>query len=386
MNRDVNGLYAILGLDPCASQEAIGAAFRRKAKELHPDVAGTGNAHAFISLRRAYDTLSDPIARTAYARVSQQASKQPAQHGHATAGPPNANRNAKAWFLAFAIILVLSVSSATWLERSRANADLRANRLPNVQASPPSKQVDDLSAQTKRTQPDIGGLSIVSAASPKLQMYYALAAGSPISVWHKTPQGGYLQNGFIEPFTNVELLRSFPADHLAEVRFADGSSGYMDPRSIGPGDAMAAKEAYCLYKPGRPLNNQKILSRTGSGPYKITIENQGSQPAIVVMRSALGRSAITLLINAYNVAYVDQFSSGLYRPEFRFGDNWSQKCGDIFGHRHTQRFPSFDNFVVRQIDESNGGYEYTVMHYTIIPVVNGNTKAVEISDDEFNLE
>ena len=43
---DPEGFYAVLGLDPAASPEAITAAFRRKARQVHPDVPGTGDASA----------------------------------------------------------------------------------------------------------------------------------------------------------------------------------------------------------------------------------------------------------------------------------------------------------------------------------------------------
>ncbi len=237
MSQDVDGLYAILGLDPSASHEAIGAAFRRKAKELHPDVAGTGNAHAFISLRRAYGVLSNPAARAAYDHNSQQASKWPVQHDHVTARPPNADRNAKAWSLAFAAVLLLSAGSAIWFECLQVNADAGFSALPNKKGPTPSKQTDGLSARIKRTLSGVSGPSIASAAFSKSQMYYVLAAEAPLPVWHKALQGKYVQDDSIEPFTNIKLLQSSPTDNLAEVRFADGRSGYMDPRNIGRGDA-----------------------------------------------------------------------------------------------------------------------------------------------------
>lgn len=360
MSRDVHGLYAILGLDPSASHEAIGTAFRRKAKELHPDVAGTGNAHAFMSLRKAYDILRNPAARAAYDHISQHVDERPVRHGHVAARPPNANRNARAWFLALTAILLLSAGSAIWLEHSQVNA----NAVPS----------------------GVNGSSIAGAAFPKSQMYYVSAAESPLPIWHKALRGEFVQDGFIQPFTSIKLLQSRPTDDLAEVRFADGSSGYMDPHNIRPGDAKAAKEAYCLYKPGPPLSNQRILDRIGSGPNKVTIENKGDQPAVVIMRSALGVRAVRLLVDAHSTAFVDQFPSGLHRPEFRLGDSWSQKCNDIFGHRHTQRFPDFHNFKVRRIDGPGGETEHDEMQYTITSAANGNTKAEEMSDGDFDRE
>ncbi len=70
MNTDAKRYYAVLGIDPSASDETIRLAFRRRAKELHPD-AQSGDATAFILLKRAYDTLTNPVERAAYDRLSE---------------------------------------------------------------------------------------------------------------------------------------------------------------------------------------------------------------------------------------------------------------------------------------------------------------------------
>lgn len=57
--------YAVLGLAPDASDEAIRRAFRAEAKRLHPDL-NPDNAEAqrsFQALTEAYALLSDPLAR-----------------------------------------------------------------------------------------------------------------------------------------------------------------------------------------------------------------------------------------------------------------------------------------------------------------------------------
>ena len=50
--------YATLDLDPTADADAVRAAYRDRAKRLHPD-AETGDEEAFKRLNRAYDRLSD---------------------------------------------------------------------------------------------------------------------------------------------------------------------------------------------------------------------------------------------------------------------------------------------------------------------------------------
>jgi len=79
MHTDADGLYAILRVDPAASEQVIHAAFRRRAKELHPDVS-PDSVPEFIALKAAYDALSDPSARATYDRACSIA--------HEAAAPP----------------------------------------------------------------------------------------------------------------------------------------------------------------------------------------------------------------------------------------------------------------------------------------------------------
>jgi curved DNA-binding protein CbpA len=66
-------LYALLGLNPegrAYTPEAIHAAWRGAAKSTHPDAPG-GSVEAFLRVRAAYATLSDPEARARYDRTGE---------------------------------------------------------------------------------------------------------------------------------------------------------------------------------------------------------------------------------------------------------------------------------------------------------------------------
>lgn len=56
--------YEILGVAPDATPQEIRSAYRRLAKQVHPDQGGSAAIFQFIS--DAYATLSDPSARQAY--------------------------------------------------------------------------------------------------------------------------------------------------------------------------------------------------------------------------------------------------------------------------------------------------------------------------------
>ncbi|MBS3956220.1 MAG: molecular chaperone DnaJ [Clostridiales bacterium] len=61
--------YAVLGVSTDASESEIKKAFRRKARECHPDVCGDHDAEdRFKAVNEAYDVLSDPAKRDVYDR------------------------------------------------------------------------------------------------------------------------------------------------------------------------------------------------------------------------------------------------------------------------------------------------------------------------------
>jgi DnaJ-class molecular chaperone len=58
--------YVVLGVPPDESAEGIRAAFRDRAKQLHPDRSGSESEDAFRELQQAYQVLSDPSRRRRY--------------------------------------------------------------------------------------------------------------------------------------------------------------------------------------------------------------------------------------------------------------------------------------------------------------------------------
>jgi hypothetical protein len=61
------GLYAVLGLDPSASDAEIQTTYRRRAARLLN--SGSTNTHAMRELNVAYEVLSNPLRRTEYDRL-----------------------------------------------------------------------------------------------------------------------------------------------------------------------------------------------------------------------------------------------------------------------------------------------------------------------------
>ncbi len=64
-----NDLYAILQVPPSADLLTVKTAFRRLARQYHPDVnASPGALEVMKRLNHAYEVLADPVTRAAYDR------------------------------------------------------------------------------------------------------------------------------------------------------------------------------------------------------------------------------------------------------------------------------------------------------------------------------
>ena len=65
--------YDILGVSKDASQDEVSKAYRKKAKQYHPDISEEENAEEkFKEVQEAYETLNDPEKRDSYDRFGHQ--------------------------------------------------------------------------------------------------------------------------------------------------------------------------------------------------------------------------------------------------------------------------------------------------------------------------
>jgi DnaJ-class molecular chaperone len=58
--------YETLGVSWNASGDEIHSAYRRLARQYHPDIAGSGSAEKFREVQQAYETLGQSSRRQAY--------------------------------------------------------------------------------------------------------------------------------------------------------------------------------------------------------------------------------------------------------------------------------------------------------------------------------
>lgn len=82
--------YIILGIPSYSSQEEVKAAYRRLAKEFHPDRYGQKQS-PFLTIQEAYSVLRDPVQRRTYDKVLRD--KRQIQEKQRHAEPMRGNRH-----------------------------------------------------------------------------------------------------------------------------------------------------------------------------------------------------------------------------------------------------------------------------------------------------
>ncbi len=371
MNHDPQGYYERLELDWDAPPEAIHAAYRRKARVLHPDIPGTGNAAAFMAVKEAYDVLADPLRRGAYDRAARSLDRLRSVmvpdtgeeiHRHPPPPPPvTKTRGPRLSDLPFAIWAGLGILAL--LAGGEAVLHLYA---------PPSA---DHSVEVPATAPTV--LPQVPPPPPRpIRLIgnpnvYVVPADSPALVLrYDQPRNTFIPIGQLPAFSAVQAVRVLRDHGLVEIRLTDTATGFIDAARLAPGDATAARQAYCTYNSGPPPANGEILARNGAGAGQTTIENRSSQPMVVKLRDRNGMAAATVYLEPGGDAFVDGLPGGAYRPDYAIGELWSRACNSFAAGMRAQRFTAFAELS-------------TLSTLTIPPDLPDQTPPVDISDQDF---
>jgi hypothetical protein len=336
---DPEGYYARLGVPTDAAAATIAAAYRAKARLLHPDVPVTGNAGAFILLHEAYEVLGDELSRARYDRSAREAAREQAAAGAATASRPVAPQWAEAppvppmpeipAFLSsrrlalglWGGLIVLTAVSLTELIIHVAR--MVAAPLPNRLAL-----LSDTSAATD-------DLPMVPVGVPT---HYVLPTGGTAPLWrYDAAQSRYLPAAHLQPFTGVEVLDTPSRDGMVEVRVSAGH-GFIDATRLAPGGVKAARRAYCSYNAGPPLAAGEVLARHGGGDAALRIDSPNAEPVVLKLRDASGTTALTVQA-MQGTTKVAGLAPGAYSVEYATGTLWSRACGSFVAGERTWRLP-----------------------------------------------
>ena len=366
---------ASIGMRPV---EAISTAFRAAARLLHPDVPGTGNARAFIRAKDAYDVLSDPLRRAAYDRLGQPRASDAAEFVAPAAPvepvPSAAEAMAEGWRRPSRVTLGLGAGFAVLAVVALA---IGLSRLPLSRPAVPRVPTTEM-VRSPAALPTVTPTPAPHDPAPpplpigRLASGYVLPAGGPATLWHRRPASvsGFVPVGELAAFTAVAIRQADQQHGMVEIGLANGTSAFIDADRLAPGDAAAAERARCIYDAGMPPANNQILGRRGGGPAQVMVENRRDQPAVVKLRDLAGSAVAAVFVAPRQSVRVDGLPAGVYRPEFAFGELWSQACHRFVAGMRAQRFATFIRLDPNLQEETR----------TVIPPED----AVDEPDHEFN--
>jgi hypothetical protein len=360
---DPKGYYALLGVGPEAPSTAIHAAFRRKAKLLHPDVPVTGDAGAFMRVKEAYEVISDVLRRNEYDRLARAETLKGSLRAGARVGsapawssfdyesptpdleasyppeppPPEpfvmpVRPSVLAWG-GVGLVVTAGIVGAIW----------------QLTRPPPVVHPANLTAMPYANLPDEPPAEPPGAparSGPGSPYYIQPVAGTAMLWRYDDADRHYRPQGRIAAFTPVALLRLVSHGALAEIQLASGQIGYVYPHLLAPGDAAAAERAACIYNAGETPQNGEILpppaeapgapvSLASSGGAATTIDNRSDIPLVVALRH--GVQFIAVYVTPHAQARLSGLPAGAWQIDWATGDLWSRSCFRFMAGMRGQR-------------------------------------------------
>lgn len=337
MESDPQGHYRALGLTASASAAEIAAAFRARARRLHPDVPGTGDIAAFQRVNEAHRVLGNAVRRAAYDRAAAQAarsrraaaSEQDDRRARAEARmaatpdaiPPPPMRWPRFGDLpwpVWAVLAALLVLAVVQTVRGVIPAPA-----VSVAASPaPGIPLPSLAAASPAAPPPL------RLAGPVTD--YVLPAAEAARVWRRGANGALTLLGRLAAFTPVSVADPTPWQGLLGVRLAGGAIGFVPAERLYPGSLADAEAAACAYRAGVPPRNAEVL-RVRGGPQTagpgaaLSLANPDAHAAVVVLDGP--GVALAIYLDPAGKAELLHLPPGTYRARVAHGAMWSRACG-----------------------------------------------------------
>jgi DnaJ domain len=340
---DPEGYYARLGLEPDAAREAVTAAFRARVRVLHPDVPGTGDAAAFVAVKQAYDVLSNPKRRQDYDRAAQRAATRMVEPDTVSARPeypvppprpvrpvpptvPLAPSGGTPWLHNSTLLAAIGLGFAAILGISVVQVVLHVQQKPQVVSAgirPNAATIAPLSPEAHRAA--LYGPAPVQL--PGTPNFYVIPAATPAVLWRHDPsRNTFVPDRQLPPFSSMQAVRFVRQDSFLEVLVQDQPNGYIDTAHVTPGNAQAAKRAYCSYNAGPPPHDGELLVLSGRGNGRLLLDNRAVQPAVVKLLNPFGYVAISVYLAPGGHADVTGLPEGSYHAQFAVGELWSRAC------------------------------------------------------------
>ena len=156
---------------------------------------------------------------------------------------------------------------------------------------------------------------------------YVIPAATPAILWRHDPaHNSFVPDRQLPPFSVMQAVRFVRQTGLLEVLVGGQPNGYIDAAHVTPGNAQAARRAYCSYNAGPPPYDGELLTRNGQGSGHLLIDNHAVQPAVVKLRDPSWRVTFSVYLAPGGHADVAGLPDGEYRTDFAIGELWSRAC------------------------------------------------------------
>jgi hypothetical protein len=344
---DPEGFYARLGVEPSSRPEEITAAYRRKARLVHPDVPGTGDATAFVELKQAYDVLIHTVRRAAYDRSArQEAPRTPAPEPDEEPGeigakpfptmatPPTRHPRLQD----LPIVVWVGMAAILSLGIFEVGLHLSTSPAPAKQATIPATAPDVPPLAANDPGPALYGPAPVHLAGTA--NYYITPMASAALMWRVDEARHTLVPwGQLPAFSSVQALRLLKPSGMVEIRVTDSTTGYVEAAKLTPGDSAAATRAWCTYNAGPTPENGEVLSHNAKGHASLSVTNRTGQLAVVKIRSAAGNVVASVFVDPGDAATMDELPDDPVQLEFATGEVWSRACHGFAAGMQAQRLP-----------------------------------------------
>jgi hypothetical protein len=168
--------------------------------------------------------------------------------------------------------------------------------------------------------------------------FYVMPVATPATLWRLDAEHSTLVPiGQLPPFSEMQAIRLIRQNGMLEVILNDHLNGFVSADHVTPGNATAARQAYCGYNAGTTPYDGEPLERHGSGKGTLDVENRAMQPAVVKLRDANGAVALSVFLGPGGHAALEGLPEGTYHPEFAIGELWSRACNTFAAGMRARR-------------------------------------------------
>lgn len=444
-SKDAKGYYARLGVTPSASADDIKKAYRRLAKEMHPDLSKDKSAKTrFQEINEAYAALSDPELRSKYDALQytnpepqkREAELEPiccSRCGKITAQP-----RSTVFYRVVSLVLLTTrtpiqgIFCSTCAKKAALQASLVsaffgwwgfpwgpiwtiASICRNSAGGQYSKDVDEkllwynALAFLRRGKPAIA-YALAQQARTARDTEIAInavklidhlrglgvPAGSLKNPWSVSPAIVFAHLALLCVVPGAIALAAYSDDAKRSVSLSSPRASALVPRptlSTPNGTQTVSTQsvnatARAPTCPFPPRNGQVLVNRGvwGNEGHRIEIRNGASGNAIVKVRNAYtGALLISFFVAQGNTASVVNIPDGNYRIQYALGDELGMDCRSFLKVISARQFPDVDSFeTTRTFIGTSVEIGHSELQYTLFSVPHGNVRPQTLDIASFN--